>query len=316
MPKKELLYKFFEGQSTYQEEVEIRKWMEKSKENEAAFYQERLLYDSLLLNKGAHKNRIAKTVPIKTVFWNTFMRVAVVFLMLTTAGLLINKYFEGNESSQELHTVIVPPGQRINLILSDNSSIWLNSNTTLKYPSQFSKTQRDVYLDGEGYFDVSSNEKQPFIVNTPQGGVRVTGTTFNVSAYSKYEKFETSLFNGSVGVFLKNREGEQIDIKPAQKTVFKNGKLEVRDIEDYDEFLWRRGLIAFKNKQLDEILSVLEQYFDINIQIEDSSLPNNTYTGKFRQSDGIDYALRVLQKSIQFSYERDNEEQTIVIKTI
>lgn len=316
MPKKELLYKFFEGKSTYQEEVEIRKWMEKSKENEAAFYQERLLYDSILLNKSAKKDEIAKAKPIKQLFWNSFMRVAAVLLLLTTAGLLINKYFEDNKLSQDLHTVIVPPGQRINLILSDNSSIWLNSNTTLKYPSQFSKTQRDVYLDGEAYFDVSSNEKQPFIVNTPQGGVRVTGTTFNVSAYSKYEKFETSLFNGSVGVFLKNREGEQIDIKPAQKTVFKNGKLEVRDIEDYDEFLWRRGLIAFKNKQLDEILSVLEQYFDINIQIEDSSLPDNTYTGKFRQSDGIDYALRVLQKSIQFSYERDNEEQTIIIKTI
>jgi ferric-dicitrate binding protein FerR (iron transport regulator) len=144
--------------------------------------------------------------------------------------------------------------------------------------------------------------------------VKVTGTTFNVSAYSKYGKFETSLFEGKVGVYLKNTKEEIININPTQKAIFKDGKLEINNIVDYDEFLWRRGLIAFKNKQLDEILSVLEQYFDITIRIEDDCLPDNTYTGKFRQSDGIDYALRVLQKSINFTYERDNEEQTILIK--
>ncbi len=316
MTNKELLHKFFRGSSTHQEEVEIRKWIEASKENEAAFFQERLLYDSVLLNKGAQQNKSNRGEPRKTVFWNSFIRVAAIFLFLTTAGLLINKQIEDQNTSHQLHTVIVPPGQRINLILADNSSIWLNANTTFKYPSQFSKKEREVYLDGEAYFEVSSDEKHPFIVNTTQGGVKVTGTTFNVLAYSKYDKFETSLFEGKVGVFLKNSEEEIIDITPTQKTVIKNGKLEVGNIEDYDEFLWRRGLIAFNNKQLKEILAVLEQYFDTEIRIDTDQLPDNTYTGKFRQSDGIDYALRVLQKSIHFTYERDNEEQIIHIKNI
>ena len=73
-------------------------------------------------------------------------------------------------------------------------------------------------------------------------------------------------------------------------------------------------MIAFNNKQLKEILSVLEQYFDTEIKIDADQLPDNTYTGKFRQSDGIEYALRVLQKSIHFNYERDNEQQIIHIK--
>ncbi len=314
MTNKEVIHKFFRGSSTHQEEVEIRKWIEASKENEAAFFQERLLYDSLLLNKGAEVNRANETKSPKIGFWNSFIQVAAIFLFFTTVGLLINKQIEDQNASHQLHTVIVPPGQRINLILADNSSIWLNANTTFKYPSQFSKKQREVYLDGEAYFDVSTDEKHPFIVNTTQGGVKVTGTTFNVLAYSKYGKFETSLFEGKVGVYLKNTKEEIININPTQKAIFKDGKLEINNIVDYDEFLWRRGLIAFKNKQLDEILSVLEQYFDITIRIEDDCLPDNTYTGKFRQSDGIDYALRVLQKSINFTYERDNEEQTILIK--
>ena len=314
MTNKELLYKFFKDDTTHEEEVEIKQWMEASKRNEAAFYQERLLYDATLLNKGSLESKTIITPPKRMVFWNSFIRVAAIFLLITTVGLLINKFNKDINATNPLHTVIVPPGQRINLVLADNSSIWLNSNSTFKYPSQFSKKQREVYLDGEAYFEVSANDKQPFIVNTHQGGVKVTGTTFNVSAYSKFDKFETSLLKGVVGVYLKDSEEEIIYIKPTQKTVVRNGKLNVRKIEDYDEFLWKEGLIAFNNKQLKDILSVLEQYFDIAIRIEDNWLPDNTYTGKFRQSDGIEYALRVLQKSINFTYERDNEEQTILIK--
>lgn len=314
MPKRELLYKFFEGKTTIQEEVEIRKWIEANKDNEAAFFQERLLYDAILLNKSTEEDGANKTKLRKIGFWNSFIRVAAIFLFLTTAGLLINKYIEDQNTSHQLHTVIVPPGQRINLILADNSSIWLNANTTFSYPTQFSKNQREVYLDGEGYFDVSSDKKHPFIVNTSQGGIKVTGTKFNVAAYSKYNKFETSLFEGNVGVYLKNNEDQTINIRPTQKTIFREGRLEVSNIEDYDEFLWRKGLIAFNNKQLEEILSVLGQYFDTKIEIDTDCLPDNTYTGKFRQSDGIDYALRVLQSSIHFTYERDNEKQIIHIK--
>ena len=316
MTNKELLYKFFKGETSYQEEVEIKKWMEASKRNEAAFYQERLLHDTILLNKDAQQNKTISIKPKKTLFWNSFIRVAAILLLISSVGLLINNYYKDINTTHPLHTVIVPPGQRINLVLADNSSIWLNSNTTFKYPSHFSKKQREVYLDGEAYFEVSANEKQPFIVNTHQGAVKVTGTTFNVSAYSKYGKFETSLFEGKVGVYLKNTKEEIININPTQKAIFKDGKLEINNIVDYDEFLWRRGLIAFKNKQLDEILSVLEQYFDTEIQVDASSLPDNTYTGKFRQSDGIDYALRVLQTSIHFTYERDNEQQIIHIKNL
>ncbi|NLZ96245.1 MAG: FecR family protein [Bacteroidales bacterium] len=314
MTNKGLLHKFFKGITTTQEEVEIRKWIEENKRNEALFYQERLLYDTILLNKATQENKTNEVKPKSKVFFYSFMRAAAILLFIITTGLLINKYYNDKNSSPQLHTVNVPPGQRINLVLADNTSIWLNSNTTFKYPSQFSRKQREVYLDGEAYFDVSADEKHPFIVNTSQGGVKVTGTTFNVSAYSKYDKFETSLFEGSVSICLNNYEDKIISIQPTQKAVARNGMLEVTSIEDYDEFLWRRGLIAFNNKQLEQILAVFEQYFDTEIRIETDCLPDNTYTGKFRQSDGIDYALRVLQRSINFTYERDNEEQIIHIK--
>ena len=88
----------------------------------------------------------------------------------------------------------------------------------------------------------------------------------------------------------------------------------ISKIQDTDDYLWKNGLIAFNNKQLKDILISLEKYFDINIQIDSEKLPQHTYTGKFRQSDGVDYALRVLQRSIRFNYERNEETGTIYIK--
>lgn len=314
MINQELLYKFFEGKTSFNEELIIRNWLETSKRNESDFFEERNKYDSILLNKNFFSSSNNKAKTKKLLKWNYFIKAAAIVLFVITTGLFINKHFENRITPNQINTLIVPPGQRINLILADNSSIWLNANTTFKYPSQFSKDKREVYLDGEGYFEVSANEKSPFIVNTTQGGIEVTGTKFNVSAYSKYNKFETSLFEGNVGVFLKNKENEIINIQPAHMASIQNGELEVDKIKDYDEFLWRKGLIAFNNKKLEEILDVLKQYFDINIQIDAASLPDNTYTGKFRQSDGIDYALRVLQKNINFIHERDDERQMILIK--
>ena len=315
MINKELLHKFFEGKTSITEEKTIRNWINESKENETSFFQERKVYDTLLLNQKTLTSIKSKD-KLKTFFtWRSFVNAAAVVLFVITTSLLINTYLENKNADNQLHTLLVPPGQRINLVLADHSSIWLNANTTFRYPAQFSKKQREVYLDGEGYFEVSADEKRPFIVNTTQGGVKVTGTSFNVSAYSKYNKFETSLFTGSVTVYLNNQEDEPTNVLPTQKAILEEGKINVEAIMDYDEFLWKKGLIAFNNKPLEDILKVLEQYFDTRIEIESARLPKKTYTGKFRQSDGIDYALRVLQKSIHFTYERDNEEQVIHIKT-
>ncbi len=169
-----------------------------------------------------------------------------------------------------------------------------------------------MYLEGEAYFEVSKNKEKPFIVKTDGGDIRVTGTSFNVKARSMHHLFETSLFEGSVDIYDNHRK--MVSLKPNQRSVFENGQWVVSQITDYDQFLWRKGLIAFDNKSLGDILETLSEYFDVQIRIETPSLPKHTYTGKFRQSDGIDYALRVLQKSIRFSYEKDDETGVIYIK--
>jgi len=144
------------------------------------------------------------------------------------------------------------------------------------------------------------------------GDVQVTGTAFNVEAYSKHNSFETSLFTGSVDIY--RNEAKLASLNPNEKSTLEDNELIVSKITDTDEYLWRKGLIAFNNKKLDEILLSLEKYFDVEIHIDSKSLPQHTYTGKFRQSDGVDYALRVLQRSIHFTYTRDENTGKIYIK--
>lgn len=104
-----------------------------------------------------------------------------------------------------------------------------------------------------------------------------------------------------------------IDLIPGYKTSLINGKLETKSIDDYDPYRWRDGLICFKNESFRNIMGEFEKYYGIKIILNNMKVREKSYTGKFRQSDGVDYALRVLQKDIYFDYERNEEENIIII---
>ena len=303
---KELIYRFFEGKTSYQEEKQIRQWIESSDDHYALFLQERKMYDALLLTDTTTSLKRKKNIILP---YYVAGIAAAILLALIIGGVYLYTLTDKNE---QYNTIFVPAGQRINLILSDNTNLWLNANTTFRYPTKFSKETRTVYLDGEAYFEVSKNERKPFVVKTDEGDIHVTGTSFNVEAYAKYNTFETSLFEGGVDIY---NEGIKLtSLKPNEKATVQNNNLVISEIINTDKYLWRQGLIAFNDTKLDEILLSLEKYFDVNIYINSKNLPQHTYTGKFRQSDGIDYALRVLQKSIHFNYVRDDNTGKIYIK--
>ncbi|MDD2938764.1 MAG: FecR family protein [Proteiniphilum sp.] len=304
--ERELLHRFFEGKTSYQEEKIIRSWIETSDANHAHFLRERRLYDALLLTDGKASLK-RKKITIST--FGIISTTAAVMLVLIIGGI----YLYGlRDKSEQYNTILVPAGQRINLVLSDHTNLWLNANTTFRYPTEFSKKNRTVYLDGEAYFEVSKNEKKPFVVKTTQGDIHVTGTSFNLESYSKHQSFVTSLFEGGVDVY--RNEEKVVSLNPNEKSTLKSNELIVSKITDTDPYLWRKGLIAFNKENLENILLSLEKYFDVDIQINPLNLPQHTYTGKFRQSDGVDYALKVLQKSIRFKYERDETTNIIHIK--
>lgn len=129
-----------------------------------------------------------------------------------------------------LQKLSVPAGQRINIELADGTVVWLNSRTSIQYPAVFNGKERKVSINGEAYFEVAHNRKQPFIVETPKGQVEVTGTKFYVEAYSDNNDFVTSLIEGSVNV---TKDDKLITLRPSQMAYLQDGNLRIKEIEDY-----------------------------------------------------------------------------------
>ena len=163
-----LLNKYIAGDVLPEEKKEVIRWMKESEEHRKQLMQLHRIYNATLWNgnvDGQNTKNIEKKKPVMRYLW-TSMKIAAVVAML---AFIIHKEYQGYrlEHSTDMQTVTVPAGQRANLILADGTTVWLNSNSTLKYPANgFHSKNRKVALEGEGYFEVAHDEKHPFIVET------------------------------------------------------------------------------------------------------------------------------------------------------
>jgi ferric-dicitrate binding protein FerR (iron transport regulator) len=212
-----------------------------------------------------------------------------------------------------MQSLYVPAGQRAEITLEDGTKVWLNANTTLTFPNQFSGQNREVSINGEGYFDVVSNKLKPFIVKTDKYNVKVWGTKFNIMAYSGNENFETTLFEGSVEV-LKSGVEKGILIRPDQRIFLAKNKLTIAPITDLNHQLWKEGIISFQDESFTELVNKLQLYFDIKIEVRNDKILNYQCTGKFRTKDGVEHILKVLRLRNKFNYTTDEKTNTITIE--
>ena len=149
-----------------------------------------------------------------------------VFSVLSTYLLMTNMGGRGEELAryQEFST---PPGQRARVLLADGTEVWLNANSTLRYPERFDLKQREVELQGEAFFEVEKNKEKPFVVKTSKMDIQVTGTKFNVSAYEAEKYFVTSLVEGAVSVFCANDRNRTFSLRPQQQIIVSDSSSEV-----------------------------------------------------------------------------------------
>ncbi len=305
---RELLYRFFKQKATLEEEKKIRAWMEEDEAHYSEYLRERKLFDAILLQGESLRGRLAES---NRRWWRKALLVAsgvaaVVLLTIGTTRFLLERSYR----DEAMNTVTVPSGQHVGLTLSDGTKVWLNSKTRMSYPPLFRVCdKRMVEIDGEAYFEVSKLRK-PFVVNTPKGRVEVLGTKFYVKDYRQAEVFETSLVEGSVKV---EASSESLTLHPRDKAVWSNGVLKRERMEDMEMYLWRDGIYCFKDLTLDEVLKQLEIYYDVRLV---RNVPQNDakLSGKFRLIDGVEYALRVLQKKVRFSFRRDEEQNVIYLE--
>lgn len=307
------LIRYIEGNSTQEEKEAIARWLDNDTKNRDEFMALRKSYDLTLINLRENINS-AKTEKDgkKRRLMREFAKIAAIFMLSFGLFYFFDKAQKQKEEKIVMHTLHVPAGQRAELTLADGTNVWLNAKTTLTFPNRFSGTNREVELDGEAYFTVKHDPENLFIVNTEKYAIKVLGTEFNVSSYRSNQMFETSLLKGSVEISSLQSE-ETMRLSPDHMAYLKDGKLHQRYINDYEHFLWRKGLICFVNERMETIVSKLQLYYDIKIIVKNKNISDLRYTGKFWTKDGIEHVIKVLKIHANFDYEKDNENNVITI---
>lgn len=307
--EREILYRFFEGKASYKEEEDVCSWVEASEENMQDYLKERKCFDLLIT-----QNRKCNIQPARSgdVFQlKSITKYAAVIALFIICGIQIYLLAKPDTSLQEMNTISVPAGQRVNILLSDGTNVWLNSGSKMKYPVSFSRGKREISLDGEGYFEVAKNAERPFVVQTDRYDIEVLGTKFNVNAYNKSSSFSAALLEGSIQISEKNGAGNSIVLHPQQKADYIDNQLVVEKIHDYDIYRWKEGLLCFEHISFNNLMKEFEKTYDIQIINENKNLDKYICSGKFRISDGLDFILHVLQRDVKFSFSR-NENNTII----
>ena len=311
--RRDILYKFFEGKASPKEQRLIGQWLDESEKHKEVLVRERMVFDAMIVSGGITDRQSVQSRKKRTrVVFMELLRVAAVILVMFLVGGYI--YVRKMEEIRLANNIVtVPVGQRVNLQLPDGTSVWLNASSEIIYPAYFSGSTREIHLNGEAYFEVEHNASKPFIVHTETFDIKVLGTKFNVDAYKGMEGFTTALMEGSVEVTDRKNKDKSVRLYPAQKVAFRNGELCKSPIDNYDVYRWREGLICFKETRFADLMRQLEKNYGVRILINNEAVKEKVFSGKFRTTDGIDNALRLLQKEGHYTFEWDENKTTVCI---
>lgn len=210
-----------------------------------------------------------------------------------------------------LNQVVVPFGQRQKILLSDGTLVHLNAGSELTFPAIFSGRTREVYLKGEGFFEVHKNAKVPFIVKTDPIDIKVLGTKFNVSAYEDEPVTSAILVEGKVNVSQKNKMfvNKQYTLAPGQGCFYSVGEQNsvVKEVDINDYILWKDGLYNFKNLPLFEVVNRIHKYYNFSIHIQSDKLSKTLVSGKLVLSDDVAEVMQYLSKTMEGRYEKSKD---------
>jgi len=259
--------------------------------------------------------KIKKSQPKRrSVNWLVYLRntAAVLLLMISVsvATVFIYTHLEKNEEIAFYETV-VPLGSQTKIILPDGSIAVLNSGSILKYALSFGKKTRDVYLEGEGYFEVAKDLSKSFQVYVDEVKVRVTGTKFNIRSYQENQSVEISLIEGSVDVATSDKS---ISLKPDEKAVYSHLSKELTRFptESYKAALWTTGKLSFVNTSFVDILKDIERKYNVKIHVESERVQDESFSGSINLNMELEDVFNFIDVDKKYIFERTGD--VIILK--
>lgn len=208
--------------------------------------------------------------------------------------------FDEKMSEDVMLEISTPRGGKYVLVLPDQTKVWINSASTLKYPSNFSGKERMVSLIGEAYFEVSHNHKQPFQVKMNNSKVTVTGTKFNVMAYPDEPEMYVSLLEGGVNVSSKTSLRK---LFPGQQAILKeNGGIQSRIVDVSSVIAWKDGYFSFEDQDIKQIMKQISRWYDVDVEYK-GNISAHTYGIVYTRTKGLKELLKFLETFGDFEFD-------------
>ena len=207
----------------------------------------------------------------------------------------------------------VPQGQTYKLALADGTNVMLNAESELTFPSEFDTDRREVFLKGEAFFQVTHNEKAPFIVHTDQLDVQVLGTTFNVSGYNNENMLKVTLVEGSIRI---HQQGDSVKIRPNEQYNYNKNTREKR-VQTVDTELftsWVNDEYIFKDTTLDEIFNRINHWYMFDVTYESPSLKEKRFFLTIGRDASLDQIIQIINSTEEVCIEK--KDNHIVVKNI
>jgi transmembrane sensor len=317
--RQHLISRYLDGSATQAEILELKEWLAYSSDNSLYFQQLKNIWDNSERNtidkridiesafKKVSKKAITKN-PLKS-FWNQWQKIAAILLIPLILGNIF--YYTIHSVNREVinepiyNELFAAFGTRSVVKLSDGTSVWLNSGSSLRYPDRFTGNKRTVVLKGEAYFEVESNTEKPFIVETPMISVKATGTKFNVSVYPDAEEEGVTLVSGKVEVVTNGRNNTEArsELKPNQHLSYSSatGSSTIINTDVSQYISWKDGKLIFRNEPLSHVTNRLSQVFNVDIEIRGDELKRYSYRATF-QDESLAEILKLLKISAPIDY--------------
>ncbi len=308
--------------ASLEEKKQVDAWINQSEENRKTY--EILLKIGLKKEKVSqdfkynvyskfHAGKITSSYFRNLRFWK-YSAVASFATILILGSILTIKKIGFSDLSTDIET-FCPYGIKSKVDLPDGTVVHLNSGSSIHYPAQFKGDYREVTLTGEGYFEVQKDLKHPFIVQTGDINIRVFGTHFNVKNYQDDEVIQTTLIEGSVGIYkdIDKKIHNLIKLVPNQKAIYnkESGLIVKRNVDADLSAVWTEGKYYFEKESFQSIVKQLERNYNMNIKVLSKALNEKVYTGLIDKNMTIFQTLDIMKRYSHFDYFMNND--TIVI---
>lgn len=255
---------------------------------------------TLTLNNG-------KTILLSSLANGKILKEAGAEVHKNSKGELVYKQLVSGESAElEYHTLTTSKGEEYQVILPDDSHVWLNSASSIKFPINFaSSKERRVFITGEAYFEVAKDKIKPFRVVSDSQLVTVYGTHFNINSYNDEASTRTTLLEGSVDV-----NGNLL--KPKQQAINENGGIKIVQVNVEDVVAWKNGYFRFKAETLESIMRKVSRWYNVDVEFQSESLKNIEFGGIMTKYMNVSMVLKKLELTGEASFELKGK--TIIIK--